>query len=105
MTSLCDGGARSTLRPGTPAPGAQVAVHCSPEQRNAGGALPPRVSWVTATASPSLHFFLNREGVSQHCFSWNNFLSIIFMAKLNFKRELRETENLLRIPAPKERLY
>ena len=37
VTSLCDGGARSTLRPGTPAPGAQVAVHCSPEQRNAGG--------------------------------------------------------------------
>lgn len=43
------------------------------------------------------------ESCSYH-FSWNNLLSIIFMAALNFKRELRGIENLLPIPVPKERL-
>lgn len=42
--------------------------------------------------------------VFQYHFSWNNLLSIIFMAALNFKRELRRIENLLRAPAPKESL-
>lgn len=43
------------------------------------------------------------ESFSYH-FSWSNLLSIIFMAALNFKRELRGIENLLPIPVPKERL-
>lgn len=38
----------------------------------------------------------------QQRFPWDNFLSIIFMAALNFKRELREIENLLHTPAPKK---
>lgn len=40
--------------------------------------------------------------VFQYHFPWNNLLSIIFMAVLNFKRELRGIENLLHIPAPKK---
>lgn len=42
------------------------------------------------------------RGVFQYHFPWNNLLSIIFMAVLNFKRELRGIENLLHIPAPKK---
>lgn len=41
--------------------------------------------------------------VFQYHFSWNNLLSIIFMAALNFKRELRGIENLLHISNPKRK--
>lgn len=47
---------------------------------------------------------LDSRGVFQPHFSWNNFLSVIFMAALNFKRGLRGIGNLLHRPTPKESL-
>ena len=41
--------------------------------------------------------------VFQYHFSWNNLLSIIFMAALNFKRELRGIENLWHISSPQRK--
>lgn len=58
------------------------------------------VSWVSLRQVYASASIVRR--VSQYCFSWFNLLSIIFMAALNFKRELREIENLRHVPVPKE---